>query len=454
LRPNIIVFFTDQQRYDTTGVHGNPLDLTPNFDLMARAGTHLYNTFTVQPVCGPSRSCVQTGKYATTTGCFRNGIPLPATEKTLGHYFGAAAYETAYIGKWHLADHEIHGAVPQEQRGGYQYWLAANLLEFVSDAYDLRLYDNDNNEVSLPGYRVDAQTDAAIRYLSQKREKPFFLFLSYLEPHHQNHLDDYPPPVGYRSRYTGRYTPPDLAALGGSAQQHLAGYYGMVKRLDEALGRLKDALISTGQLENTIIVYTSDHGCHFKTRNSEYKRSGHEASIRVPTAIQGPGFNGGGCIKELIGLIDLPPTLLDAAGLGVPEHMQGHSLIPLLGSESPAWQEDVLIQISEDHLGRALRTKRWKYGVIAPDRSGWNDPAADEYEEEFLYDLNSDPYELKNLIHSLAHAGICEDLKRRLGRRMVAAGEKAPKIKPARKEKIGEYRVTDEPPYGYRGEDL
>ncbi|MEM6431015.1 MAG: sulfatase-like hydrolase/transferase [Deinococcota bacterium] len=450
-QPNIIFFFTDQQRHDTTGVHGNPLELTPNFDLMAQEGTHLFNTFTMQPVCGPARACLQTGKYATTTGCFKNGIALPKHEKTLAHYFNDAGYDTAYIGKWHLAGHDAHGPVAEDKRGGYQYWLAANLLEFVSDAYDMRLYDNNNDEVNLPGYRVDAQTDAAIRYVSQTRDNPFFLFLSYLEPHHQNHLDDYPPPMGYRERYAGRYTPPDLAALGGTSQQHLAGYYGMVKRLDEALGRLKDALISSGQLDNTIIVYTSDHGCHFKTRNSEYKRSGHEASIRVPTAIQGPGFNSGGRRQELVSLLDLPPTLLDAAGIPVPDNMQGHSLMPLLQGKTSTWQDDVLIQISESQVGRALRTKRWKYGVTAPNKSGQDDPNSDVYEEEFLYDLDADPYELKNLIHSLGHKGVCEDLQERLRKRMTLAGEHAPEIQAVPKEKIWQYTITDKPPYVYEG---
>ncbi len=450
-RPNVIVFFSDQQRFDTAGVHGNPLDLTPNFDRMAQEGTHLFHTFTMQPVCGPARACLQTGKYATTTGCFRNGIPLPRTERTLAHHFGDAGYETAYIGKWHLAGSSVHGPVPEADRGGYQRWLAANVLEFVSDSYDMRLYDEGNNEVELPGYRVDAQTDAAIRYLAEPRDRPFFLFLSYIEPHHQNHLDDYPPPVGYRERYAGRYTPPDLAALGGSSQRHLAGYYGMVKRLDEALGRLNDALISTGLGENTILVYTSDHGCHFKTRNSEYKRSCHEASIRVPTAVQGPGFDAGGRRRELVSLLDLPPTLLDAAGIEVPDDMQGHSLMPLLRGEESDWRDDVFIQISESQVGRALRTARWKYGVTAPDRSGWNDPGSERYDEEFLFDLEVDPYELHNLIGSAAHGAVCEELADRLRARMVAAGEIVPTIVPAKRVGAGQYRVTDRPPYANEG---
>jgi len=427
-QPNIVFFFTDQQRFDTTGVHGNPLDLTPNFDRFAQGGTHLYNCFTPQPVCGPARACLQSGQYATTTGCYRNGIPLPQTTKALAHYFNDAGYHTGYIGKWHLADSTNKGAVAEEERGGYQYWLGANLLEFVSDAYDMNLYNNDNEKVHLPGYRVDAQTDAAIRYIDKQKDNPFFLFLSYLEPHHQNHIDDYPPPDGYRERYAGRWTPPDLAHLGGSTQQHLGGYYGMVKRLDEAFGRLLDALKSLNILDNTIVVFTSDHGCHFKTRNGEYKRSCHESSIRVPTAISGPGFNAGGQIHKLVSTLDLPPTLLDAAGIDVPAQMQGRSVVPLVNREKVDWPEEVFVQISESQVGRAVRTGRWKYGVDASDKDGWDDMNSDSYVEQYLYDLESDPYELFNLVNLESHERVAAVMRERLKRRMVEAGEREPTI--------------------------
>ena len=194
--PNVIVMFSDQQRWDTTGVHHNPLDLTPNFDRMARAGTDVHFSFTSQPVCGPARSEMQSGQYGTTTGCFKNGIPLPRHVKSLAHYFREAGYATGYIGKWHLGTDD--GPTVEAERAGYEYWLASNLLEFTSDAYQTRVFNNDNQPVDLPGYRVDAIMDAAIRYVDQaaRQPKPFFLFTSYIEPHHQNHRDDYPAPDG------------------------------------------------------------------------------------------------------------------------------------------------------------------------------------------------------------------------------------------------------------------
>ena len=429
-KPNVIVFFTDQQRWDTTGVHGNPLGLTPNFDRMARAGTDVHYSITCQPVCGPARSCLQTGMYATNTGVIHNGLTLADDAVTLAQCFNDAGYTTGYIGKWHLASQD---PVLEDERGGYHYWLASNLLEFTSDAYDTLVYDNDGDEVKLPGYRVDALTDAVIRYIDAHQEEPFFLFVSYLEPHHQNYTDDYPAPDGYREEYTGRWTPPDLTALGGSSPRQLGGYFGMVKRLDEALGRVQDALKSLKLTDDTVLLYTSDHGNHFRTRNKEYKRSCHESSVRVPTAFSGPGFNGRGRVTELVSLLDLPPTLLDAAGIPVPETMQGRSILPLLngGQDSVEWPQQVFIQISESQVGRAIRTKRWKYSVSAPDKDAWEDPGSDSYTEEYLYDLDNDPYELANRVGDVAFAEVSNELRATLIAEMVKAGEAAAEIIPA-----------------------
>jgi arylsulfatase A-like enzyme len=407
---------------------------------MATAGTHVRRSFTCQPVCGPARSCLQTGMYATNTGSVTNGIPLNPELTTLAHVFGGAGYDTGYIGKWHLAPRP-RGPVSPEHRGGYDYWLASNVLEFTSNAYNTEMYDGDGNAVKLPGYRVDAQADAMIRYIDAHQEAPFFLFSSFIEPHFQNHNDDYPPPVGYRERYSGTWTPPDLQALGGTTYQHLGGYFGMCKRLDEALGRVIDALISLDLYDNTIILFTSDHGCHFRTRNSEYKRSCHESSIRVPTALIGPGFNGGGQIGELVSLVDLPPTLIDAAGLEVPEQMEGQSILPLTRGERADWPAEVFVQISESQCGRAIRTARWKYNVVAPDAAAAS-ATAERYEEECLYDLQSDPHELRNLVASAAHTEVRAQLRKRLIARMAAAGEPPVEIVAATPSPSGQRTVA------------
>ena len=393
-KPNIIVFFTDQQRWDTSGLHGNPLSLMENFDHYAQEGTHLFNSFTCQPVCGPARASLQTGKYATKTGVFRNHITLNKNQKTLAQYLNKEGYETAYIGKWHLGSSD---PVKKNERGGYNYWLASNLLEFTSDSYDTIIYDKDNKKIKLPGYRIDAIVDAAIRYINQKRKKPFFLFISLIEPHHQNHTDDYPPPIGYREKYTGRWVPPDLQTLKGSAHQHLAGYFGMTKRIDEAYGRLIDSLLSLKLMDDSVLFFTSDHGNNFKTRNEEYKRSCHESSIRVPSSVIGNVFEQGGRIKNLISILDIHATILDIAGI---KNFQsdGNSILPLVMKKNNKWIDEIFIQISESQVGRSLRTKKWKYSVNSPESDPWNEQGSNQYIEQFLYNLDADPYELNNLI--------------------------------------------------------
>jgi arylsulfatase A-like enzyme len=435
-RPNVLVFFTDQQRWDTTGTHGNPLGLTPVLDSLARRGVSVDHSYTCQPVCAPSRASMQTGRYPTATGVFRNGIPLPSDIPTLAHHFRAAGYDTGYIGKWHLAGDGHTGPVPEALRGGYDHWLASNLLEFTSDAYETTLYDGDGRPHTFDGYRADALGAAAVDWVTRERDSPFFLFLSFLEPHHQNARDDYPAPDGYAERYDGAWTPEDLTALGGgNAPEHLAGYCGMVRRLDEVLGRVIETLERRGLLDDTVVLFTSDHGCHFKTRNSEYKRSLHDASIRVPTVLHGPGLTGGVRLQRLISHVDLPPTLLAAAGLPVPDGMQGRPLLPLPpplgGGEGREWPQEVLVQISESELGRALRTHRWKYGVTAPDADPWHDATADRYVEHYLYDLDADPLVLTNLVGEPAYADVREELRGRLADRIAATGEPRPVITPA-----------------------
>lgn len=434
--PNILFFFTDQQRADTAGCYGNTLGLTPNLDTMAAQGVRFENAFTAQPVCGPARAMLQSGVYPTRTGCYRNGIPLPAGTRTIAHELRDAGYEVGYIGKWHLAGRGMYDAqwVPAERRGGYcDFWLGADLLEFSSSAYGGGYYDADNRFVPFAGYRVDSQTDHVLEYLrTRDGERPFFLFLSFLEPHHQNNLNRYVAPRGYANRYTEYPVPADLVEHHqGDWQANLPDYYGICSNIDENLGRIRAELERLGLAENTIIIYTSDHGTHFRTRNNEYKRSCHEASIRIPMVACGPGLPEGRVVEELVSLVDIPPTILALSGAAVPSQYDGQSLLPLTCGEAAGWPEDVFVQVSESQVGRALRTARWKYGVTAPDKNGWNDAGSALYQEQYLYDLEEDPYEQRNLVLDPALDEVRAQLRVRLVARMVQAGEPAPEILPA-----------------------
>lgn len=444
-QPNVIIFFTDQQRADTTGIHGNPMGLTDNFDRMAMTGTHCYNAFTCQPVCVPARLTLQTGNYPSKYKSYNNSQGLPLGTMTLGHYFQNAGYKTGYIGKWHLAK---ENPVPSECRTGYDYWLGGNSVESFSDAYASHLYDNDGQRVDLPGYRADSYADAAIRFIAKNKANPFFLMTSWLEPHFQNTNDNYPAPEGYEEKYAQTcWMPPDLQTLGGSAARHLPGYYGMVKRLDECLGRIRDTLRSLDLLDNTIIVFTSDHGCHFKTRNREYKRSCHDSSTRVPMAFSGPGFAQGGRLDEMISLVDVPPTLLDACNITVPETMQGRSILPLIKRDQVAkanWPEEVMIEFCDNpFIGRAVRTHRWTYSVKRAT-AGLDTDKDWEFTEEYLYDNQSDPWQQDNLIKHQNYVKIKAVMRERLLKRMQETGEKIPKIIVLESDRVSQQRLFSE----------
>jgi len=430
-RPNIVVFFTDQERWDTVGACGSPAGLTPNLDAMAARGALFERAFTCQPVCAPARGCIQTGRWATEHGVWRNGIALDGHEKTVGHYLREQGYRTAYIGKWHLATTRDR-PVPAAMRTGYDDWLASDVLEYTSHPYRVVMFDGDDRPVHLPGYRVDALADAAIAYLERHAAERLFLTISFIEPHQQNDMERLVAPDGYAARYVDPpYVPWDLVGAAGDWRKELPDYYGMIARLDEALGRVLAALDRLAIARRTAVLFLTDHGCHFRTRNGEYKRSPHESSIRIPLVAQGPGFDGRGTVHELTSLIDVAPTLLELAGAPIPDIMRGKSLLGLFDERRGAWPDDVFIQTSEAEVGRAIRTARWKYAVRAPEKNGWEHSSSDRYVEACLYDLEADPWERTNLVADPQHRDVRAELRERLIRRIVAAGERGPSIAPA-----------------------
>lgn len=434
-RKNVIFYFSDQQRWDTVNEQ-----ITPNLMELAADGVKFENSFTCQPVCGPARACLQTGVYATQSGCFKNGISLPQDIKPLAEYFNDSGYDTAYVGKWHLASDDRPGhafhcertAVPEERRGGYRYWRAVDILEFTSHGYDGYIYDNDGNRLDFQGYRADCINDFALEYLEKGRdpEKPFFLFLSQIEPHHQNDHHRY---EGYRETvpdYRDYPIPGDLSFLKGDYREQYPDYLSAINRLDYNVGRMVEKLQELGLYEDTVLIYTSDHGSHFKTRNMEYKRSCHEGSIHTPLIIRGGAFRGGIREQRLVSLLDLPPTMLSIAGIPVPDSYAGHDLTPLMESDAPG-RNCVFIQISESQCGRAIRTPRYTYSIRARGgmRTGFLKSASGVYQEAYLYDLEKDPCEKVNRIKDPAYRDVREELKAMLIREMKKAGEAAPIIK-------------------------
>ena len=431
---NIIFYFTDQQRWDTCGCFGQPLDITPNLDQLAREGVKFDNAFSPQPVCGPCRALFQTGKWPTETGCFRNNIMLPAGVKTLGSYIEEAGYETAYIGKWHLAsdgelekppriDHTVT-AIPRQLRGGYTgFWRAADVLEFTSHGYDGFVFDENDQRVDFKGYRADCINDMALDFFDQyDGKKPFFMTISQIEPHHQNDRKHYEGPEGSKERFKDFVLPEDLKALGGNAAEEYPDYLGQCASLDENLGRLVARLKEKGLYENTVIIFASDHGSHFLTRNrdshlngyDDYKRSCHDAALHVPLVIAGGPFKGGIAVEELVSTASLPKTILALAGVDVGDAMIGENLLDVVEKKDDNRPNEVFAQISESRVGRCIRTARYTYSVYAPGVNGGEAAAADVYADDFLYDMEKDPHQLNNVVADPAYVQVKEELRERL----------------------------------------
>ena len=389
-------------------------------------------------------------KYATQTGCYINGIALPfGNVKTLAQCFNEAGYATAYVGKWHLATDRPQGlnyetsAIPQDRRGGYKdYWMASDVLEFTSHGYNGYVFNADNERVPFTGYRADCINDFAIDFLHTRKgnPEPFFLFVSQIEPHHQNDRRRYEGPDGSKVKFADFEVPGDLKAYSDAHadgtdisnwKENYPDYLGCCHSLDYNVGRLVDTLKEQGMWENTILVYTADHGSHFITRGieAEYKRTCHDASIHIPLIVTGPGFEGGKTVEHVVSLLDLPATLLDCAGIKKPDEFQGRSLRPLAQNPQMEWEDVAFMQISESRVGRAIRTPEYTYSVRA-EGDGYAVSGSDVYYEEFFYVLKDDPYQQNNLAADPAWAQKRAQLAEILKQKMLQAGEAAPEIRP------------------------
>lgn len=443
-RPNIIFYFTDQQRSDTCGCYGQPLPITPYLDQLAAEGVCFENAFSPQPVCGPCRAIFQTGKYATDTGCFRNSIALPQQVKTVANWLEEAGYQTAYIGKWHLAsegelekkphqDYQI-APIPLHLRGGYKgFWRTADVLEFTSDGYGGYVFDEDMNRRDFTGYRADCITDFALEFFDSTVKnswegtegRPFFMTISHIEPHHQNGAHHYQGPEGSKADFADFVPPEDLKVLGGGDwQEEYPDYLGACASLDKNLGRLVARLKELGIYDNTVIIFAADHGSHFKTRNrdsklrgyDDYKRTGHDSALKVPLVISGGSFSGNKGYREsqLVSTESLPKTIMALAGVDVGDAMIGENLLDVVEKKDDNRKNQVFAQISESKVGRCIRTAEYLYAVYAPDKDGGLDMNSSVYADDYLYHLPTDPHQLVDVVADPAHSQAKAQLRQSL----------------------------------------
>ena len=404
-KPNLLFVFADQLRASSVGYAGEEAVRTPNIDAFAKSGTVYTNAVSMLPVCGPYRGSLITGRTPLSTGLVINDVALKTTETSIGHCFKQAGYDTAYIGKWHLDGPDRPALVPPgPRRQGFDYWMGANF----EHNYDRSYYtDNAGDRQLWEGWDAVAQTDDTIRYLQNRDgDNPFCLFLSWGPPHHPYRLV----PDEYLEKYDpdaieGRPNCPDIP------RQDLWGYYAQTTFLDDQFQRLLDTIAELGLADDTIVVFTSDHGDMHGSHGLYKKQWPWNEAIKIPFVIRYPGsVPEGARVEAPINVIDVMPTLLGLAGLPVPEPVEGVDLSPFLTGEQQDPPESVLIMnpcpfsIGDsrgDDQYPDFRGMRFEYRGVITDRYTYVRTIDGPW---MLYDNREDPYQLVNLIDDAEHA--------------------------------------------------
>lgn len=387
-RPNVILYFPDQMRADAMGCMGNPDVKTPHLDKFARDGVLLRNTFSNTPVSCPARAVILTGRYAHTTGLVANDLRLKEQEVTIAEILRSQGYSTAFIGKWHLdGGPKDPGYVPPQRRQGFDYW-AAN--ECNHQHFKGVYFRNDSVPIQNKAFETTTWTDEAIRFLDSGVQGPFIMTIAPGPPH-----DPYKATEEYRRLYdTAKLTmrPNWKAGIKNGSKEDLAQYYGMISAIDAEFGRLLHELEKRNLRRNTIILFFSDHGDMLGSHGRVFKRQPWEESVKVPGIISWLGKipQGKEC-NALFSTVDIMPTLLDFCSIPIPGNIQGQSLKPSITGKHPG-PEAVFFSIygpckwqGVDGGWRGIRTNRYKY-------------AAYENKPWVLYDLQTDPYEMENLV--------------------------------------------------------
>jgi len=391
-RPNILLIISDQLGLDAIGAHGYPDAATPNLDRLVRGGTTFLESHSTNPVCSPARSSIMTGFTPVETGVITNGRPIHEKRKNLGQHFRPHGYETVYCGKWHLP-------------GGYQAAIEGfDVLPAGKGQGDL----NDT-----------AVSNACAAWVKQRpKEKPFLMVASFMQPHDicywgNAKANRMPPDLGLpfealRGRlpalppnHTSR--PPAPQALAklfvGDYSEDMWRYYlwlyaRMIEMLDADVGRVLDALDAAGQADNTLVIFTADHGDGRGRHLHVSKWYPYEEAVKVPMILSCPGRIRAGQAdrSHLVTGLDVMATACDYAGIEPPAGSGGRSLRPLAEGRDVPWRNCVVSEWRQQ--GRMIRTSRYKYSRYA------GDPV------EMLFDMQDDPWETKNLYQDPALADV------------------------------------------------
>ncbi len=365
-RPNVLYIMTDQQRKTTLRCYGNDQVATPALDGLAREGVLFTSCYTTQPVCSPCRSSMVTGLFPSATTVVENNIPLPQSKFSWMRKLHEGGYQTCYIGKWHLGTDPVP-AYFDRWRGfhtGWKHWIKDEPMYPQPGESEKNFREELKKsppraptQSSLKGrYRPDVEADYAIEFITENRDRPFACWLSFYPPHTPKHA-----PEENVARYRGQIEPEEQAV-----------YHAMVNRLDWNIGRVLQTLDTWGLRENTLVVFTSDHGENYPARwNGHHKRLCYDQSANVPLIVSWPGtLPQEKQVTNVFSIADLCPTILDLCGSSWPDDLHGQSAKSLLRGDASDWHEDVFIQnspypthkksVDPSMRERCVVTDKWK----------------------------------------------------------------------------------------------
>ena len=449
-RPNVLYLFSDQWRAMDHGYMGNQEVRTPNIDALAEQSVNFTNAVSGIPVCCPHRGSLLTGQYPLSHGLFLNDLRLNDKATSIAQAMSASGYDTGYIGKWHIDGTGRSAYIPPERRQGFDYW---KVLECTHNYNKSPFFDKESKDPQIwKGYDAYAQTRDAVAYIKNhgaapsESRKPFSLFLSWGPPHAPYRTG----PAKWLDHYDSKEltlrgnVPPQISK---QAQSTYAGYYAHCSALDECVGSLIAALRESGQLENTIIVYTSDHGDMLHSRGQLKKQRPWDESIRVPFLVRCPSRLKvrPRKIEAPINTPDIMPTVLGLAGLQIPETVDGEDFSAVVRGKRKLEDNHALItcpspfgQWTRAQGGReyrGVRTRRYTYTRAL--EGPWE-----------LFDNESDPFQQRNLITSPRHRALRDELEDKLSARLKETGDDFASGEDLVK-RCG-YRVNESGTVGYR----
>ena len=423
-KPNIVFVFGDQWRAQATGYAGNPTVKTPHLDRFATESINLTQAVSGYPVCSPARASLLTGQFPLTHGVFVNDVHLDNSTVSIAQAFKQGGYQTSYIGKWHVDGHGRSNYIPPERRQGFEDW---KVLECTHNYNQSAYYSGDSDQkLFWDGYDAIDQTKAAEDYIRQHRnsDQPFLLMISWGGPHAPYQTA----PEEYRELYQPENIPlrPNVPVEAAKqAKEDIAGYYAHCTVLDDCMGSLLATIETENIKEDTIVVFTSDHGDMLGSQGLIKKQKPWEESIRIPFLLRYPALfdlEGKQVPDAMIGMQDMMPTLLGLSQLPIPEGVEGIDYSGFLqGSKNPSDSTALLACYHPfgqwrsgmdggpyEFTGREFRGIRTNHHTYVRSLQGpW-----------LLYDNLNDPYQLDNLVDLPQHLPLQDDLDQQLQRKL------------------------------------